>query len=488
MMNGHGKSDGSIVPKKPANKADEAAEWVEGRDLTKGSSSEQTTRRTQSRESVSNALGRTRQVSKKEKRTSFTSLFHHICSPEALLTAYYGLKRSAAPGVDGQTWDAYGTNLEANLLDLSNRLKRGAYRPKPVRRVFIPKADGSTRPIGVTTIEDKVVQSATVAVLNAVYEPLFAGFSYGFRPGRGQHHALDAAHVAITKRRVNWVLDADIRSFFDTINHECLTRFIERKIRDPRVVRLVQKWLKAGILSEEGRIKTGEGAPQGGSVSPVLANIYLHYVYDCWAAKWRKEKAKGDAVFVGYADDTVAGFQYYREARGFLAELRSNLRTVGLELHPEKTRILEFGKFASKSRLERGKRKPETFEFLGFTHICGKDRRGVYQLLRRTSRKRMTRKLQELKAQLRERMHHQIPEVGKWLHTVVRGHNQYFGVPFNLRSLRAFRNRLIRFWYMTLRRRSQKSTLTWDKMYKLAKRWLPLPKITHPFPDKRLVV
>lgn len=488
MMNGHGKSDRSVVPMKPANKAPKAAEWVEERDLTKGSSSEQNTCRTQSRESVTNALGRIRQVSNKERRTSFTSLFHHICSPAALLAAYNRLKRNAAPGVDGQTWAAYGVNLKANLLDLSSRLRKGAYRPKPVRRVFIPKTDGTTRPIGVTAVEDKLVQSATVAVLNAVYEPLFAGFSYGFRPGRGQHNALDAVHVAITKRKVNWVLDADIRGFFDTINHGCLIRLIKRKIGDPRVVRLIQKWLKAGVLSDEGHINTEEGTPQGGNISPVLANIYLHYAYDCWAAKWRKEKSKGDAIFVRYADDTVAGFQYLREAQVFLNQLRENYRDYGLELHPEKTRILEFGKYAVKSRTERGERKPETFEFLGFTHICGKDRRGVYQLLRRTSRKRMTRKLLELKAQLRERMHHQIPETGKWLHTVVRGHNQYFGVPFNLRSLRAFRKRLTRLWFMTLRRRSQKSKLTWDKMGKLASRWLPRPKITHTYPDKRLIV
>ena len=444
--------------------------------------------RTQSRGSVNNALGRIRQVSNKERGTRFTSLFHHIYSPEALLTAFYRLKRDAAPGVDGQTWNSYGANLEENLLELSSRLKRGAYRPNPVRRVFIPKTDGTTRPIGITTIEDKVVQNATVAVLNAVYEPLFAGFSHGFRPGRGQHNALDAVYVAITKKKVKWVLDADIRNFFDTINHECLTRLIERKIQDPRVVRLVQKWLKAGILSEESRIEPEEGAPQGGSISPVLANIYLHYAYDCWAVKWRKERAKGDAFFVRYADDTVAGFQNYQEAQDFLMDMKRRFRDFKLELHPEKTRILQFGRFAASNRAERNEPKPETFDFLGLTHICGKSRRGDFQLLRRTASKRMSRKLKEIKAELRGRMHHRVSETGQWLAAVLRGHYNYYGVPLNYRPLQTFHHRIVLLWLQTLRRRSQKSKLTWEKMDRLANRWLPKPRIAHPFPNKRLVV
>jgi len=488
MMYGHGKSDRSVVPRKPANKADKAAERVEERDLTKGILQEQNTRRTQSRVSVSNALERIRQVSKNDKRTRFTSLYHHICRTDALRNAFYRLKRSAKPGIDGQTWEAYRAKLDENLENLSSRLRKQAYKASPVRRVFIPKADGSQRPIGVTTLEDKLVQVATVAVLNAVYEPLFVGFSYGFRPGRNQHDALDAVHVGINKRKVKWVLDADIRGFFDTINHEHLMRLIEHKIVDPRVTRLIQKWLKAGVLTEEGHTESEIGSPQGGSVSPVLGNIYLHYAYDNWALKWRKEKAKGDAIFVRYADDSIAGFQHRADALGFLTELRSHFRHFGLELHAEKTRILEFGRYANENRKERNMRRAETFEFLGFTHICGCSRAGEFQLQRQTSGKRMTRKLREVKVTLWKRMHHTIPEVGSWLASILRGHYEYFAVPLNYRAISSFRNAILRLWHQTLKRKSQKAKVTWERMSQLAKRWLPKPRIVHPYPNQRLAV
>lgn len=488
MMHSHGKSDGLIVPKKSSNKADEAAEGMEGRGLTKGNLREQNIRRTQSRVSVQSALKRIRQVSKKEKETRFTSLFHHICSVDALLDAFYRLKRNAAPGVDGQSWSEYQVNLGKNLENLSRRLRMGAYQAKPVRRVFIPKADGTTRPLGVTSLEDKLVQSATVAVLNSIYEPLFAGFSYGFRPGRGQHNALDAVSVGITRKKVSWVLDADIRGFFDTINHDFLIRLIEHKIDDPRVVRLIQKWLKAGILLDGTTVQSEVGTPQGGSVSPVLANIYLHYAYDLWAQRWRKERANGDAIFIRYADDSVAGFQHRGDALTFLTELRMNFQKYGLELHPEKTRILEFGRFALENRKRRNQQKPETFDFLGFTHICGRSRAGKFQLQRQTSRKKMTQKLRDIKVELRKRMHHQIPEVGKWLASVIRGHIQYYGVPLNYRALSNFRNQVIRHWQFALSRRSQKANITQDRMSRLASTWLPRPRIIHPYPNQRLIV
>jgi len=488
MMNDHGKSDGPIVPRKSPNKADEAAEGMEGRGPTKGSSQEQNTCRTLSRISVTSALKRIRQISEKDRRTRFTSLYHHIWSDAALRDAFYRLKRDAAPGVDGVTWTEYNAELEQNLADLSNRLRKGAYRAHPVRRVFIPKTDGTKRPLGVTTLEDKIVQNATVAVLNAIYEPLFVGFSYGFRPGRNQHNALDAVSVGITRRKVSWVLDADIRGFFDAINHDCLIRLLEHKIGDPRVVRLIQKWLKAGVLMDGTQTVTELGAPQGGSVSPVLANIYLHHAYDCWAQMWRKEKAQGDAIFVRYADDCIAGFQHQRDAQAFLFDLRSNYRKYGLELHPDKTRILEFGRFALERRNRLNKQRPETFEFLGFTHICGQSRAGKFQLQRHTSKKRMTRKLKEVKDELRKRMHHPVPEVGRWLASVLRGHINYYGVPLNSKALSAFCHQVTWLWRRTLRRRSQKSKVTWERMERITQTWLPKPKIVHPYPDQRLVV
>lgn len=487
-MNDHRKSEGLVVPRKSPNNARRAEEGMEGRGLAKGSPLEQNMRRTQSRISMKSALERIRQASQNDRKKRFTSLFHHIRSTEALRDAFYKLKRDAAPGVDGQTWHEYAVELEQNLKDLSRRLRLGAYKAKPVRRVLIPKTDGSMRPLGVTAFEDKLVQCATVAVLNAVYEPLFAGFSYGFRPGRSQHNALDALSVAIARKKVGWVLDADIRGFFDAINHESLIRLVEQKIGDPRVVRLLQKWLKAGVLEDKVWRDAESGTPQGGCVSPVLANIYLHHAYDLWAQRWRKETAKGDVILVRYADDAVAGFQSLAEARRFLGELKENFAQYALELHPEKTRILEFGRFAAENRKKRGERRPETFDFLGFTHICGTSRAGKFQLQRRTSKRRMSRKLKEIGKELRERMHQPIPVVGGWLGSVVRGHFQYFGVPLNLRALAAFHHQAKRLWRWTLNRRSQKSKVTWERMDRLVSRWLPKPKIVHPYSSERLVV
>src|SRR6266576_3211963 len=373
-----------------------------------------------------------RQVASKDKKLRFTALLHHIYNLETLRMAYFSLKKEAAPGVDGETWRNYGETLEDNLQDLSHRLKRGAYRAKPVRRVYIPKADGRQRPLRVPALEDKIVQRAAVEVLNAIYETDFLGFSYGFRPGRSQHQALDALYTGLLTRRVNWVLDLDIQGFFDGISHEWLVKFIEHRVADRRVVRLIQKWLNAGVLEDGKRIRMEEGTPQGGSASPLLANVYLHYVFDLWVQAWRRKRAHGDVIVVRFADDIVVGFQVQADAERFRAELDERMRKFSLELHPEKTRLLEFGPFAINNRQRRGEGKPETFNFLGFTHICVKKRsNGMYTVLRQTIRKRLQTKLNEVKAELRRRMHEPIPKQGKWLQAVVRGHLRYYGVPMN---------------------------------------------------------
>jgi group II intron reverse transcriptase/maturase len=419
----------------------------------------------------------------------FTALLHHVYNVEMLREAFFSLKREAAPGVDGQTWRHYGEALEENLQDLSDRLKRGAYRAKPVRRVFIPKADGRQRPLGVTALEDKIVQRAAVEVLNAIYETDFLGFSYGFRPGRSQHKALDALYAGLLTRKVNWVLDIDIRGFFDAIEHEWLVKFVEHRIADRRVVRLIQKWLNAGVLEEGKRMRVEEGTPQGGSASPLLANIYLHYAFDLWVQAWRQKQAHGDVIVVRFADDIVIGFQSKSDAERFWAELIERLGKFGLELHPEKTRLLEFGPFAAENRRRRGQGKPETFNFLGFTHICGKKRsNGRFTVVRQTIRKRLQAKLGEVKAELQRRMHDPIPEVGKWLGSVVGGHIRYYGVPMNSPALHVFRFRVGWLWHRALSRRSQTGRVLWDRMRRLIDRYLPPAHICHPYPLRRLGV
>ena len=496
MMNGRRKSDRPVVATKPANKVDATsntdatmAERVERRGLAKGKTPRQNTNRTLDRATVRSALRRIRQAAVKDKKVKFTSLMHHIYNLSQLREAYYLLKRDAAPGVDGETWRQYGENLESNLADLSARLRRGAYRAKPVRRVFIAKADGRQRPLGVTTLEDKIVQRATVEVLNAIYETDFLGFSYGYRPGKGPHHALDALYVGLLTRKVDWVLDGDISSFFDSLDHEWLVKFIEHRVADQRVVRLIRKWLNAGVL-EEGVWKCNdEGTPQGGSASPLLANIYLHYVFDLWVQHWRKTKAKGDVIVVRWADDFVMGFEHQADAARFHHELAERFAKFKLKLHSEKTRVIEFGRFAIYRRKRRGQGKPETFNFLGFTHICAKKRsNGMFTVLRRTMSKRKRAKLKEVKTELRKRMHHRVTEVGKWLRLVVEGHNRYYGVPSNSPSLSSFRFLVGRHWYWTLRRRSQTRRLTWEQMSRLINRWLPPPTLHHPYPLRRLGV
>ena len=434
------------------------------------------------------ALERIRQAARRDKKLRFTALLHHIASPESLRAAYFRLKREAAPGVDGQTWRAYGQALEDNVRDLSERLQRGAYRAKPVRRAYIPKADGRQRPLGVPTLEDKLVQRATVEVLNAIYETDFLGFSYGFRPGRSQHNALDALYTGLLTRRVNWVLDADIRGFFDAIDHGWLVKFVEHRIADRRVVRLIQKWLNAGVLEDGTRTRSDEGTPQGGSASPLLANLYLHYVFDLWVQRWRTTQAQGDVIVVRYADDFLVGFQRQSDAERFLAELRERFRKFHLELHPDKTRLLQFGPFADETRRRGGRGKPETFDFLGFTHICGKKRNGRFTVLRQTMRNRLQAKLSEVKAQLRHRWHDPIPEVGQWLRSVVGGHIRYYGVPMNGSALALFRFQVGWLWQRALSRRSQTGRVPWTRMRRLIETYLPPARVCHPYPLRRLGV
>lgn len=490
MMHGQGKSDRPVVPAKSPNKTAQAvAEAMEGRGLAKGNLPEQNMLRTLSREGMRSALERVRQAAKKDRTKRFTALLHHVYSLDTLRTAYFSLKKEAAPGVDGQTWRHYGEALEEHLQDLCGRLKRGAYRAKPVRRVYIAKDGGGQRPLGVTTLEDKIVQRAAVEVLNAIYETDFLGFSYGFRPGRSQHDCLDALYVGLLTKPVNWVLDVDIRGFFDSIDHGWLVKFVEHRIADRRVIRLIQKWLNAGVLEDGKRMRVEEGTPQGGSASPLLANIYLHYVFDLWVRAWRRKCARGEMIVVRYADDIVLGFQVKSDAERFRAELTERLAKFALELHPEKTRLLEFGPYAAARRARRGLGKPETFNFLGFTHICAKKRsNGRFTVLRQTMRKRLQAKLCEVKAELRQRMHEPVPVLGQWLGSVVRGHLRYYGVPMNSPALHLFRFQIGRMWHRALCRRSQNGRVRWERMYRLLDRWLPPARVCHPYPLRRFGV
>lgn len=493
MSHGNGKSDRVVVPEKLPNKAagaiPAAAEAVEGRTRAKGNAVRAHTDRTPSRGyDVQSALDGIRRTAKGNRQARFTTLMHHVYAPERLRAAYDALKRDSAPGVDGQTWHQYGQNLQENLRDLSARLARGGYHAKPVKRVYIDKADGSQRPLGIPALEDKIVQRSTVEVLNAIYEQDFLGFSYGFRPGKGAHHALDAVSVGIGIRKVNWVLDADISKFFDTIEHDWLIRFIEHRVADARIVRLIRKWLNAGVLEGGRRTRSELGTVQGGSISPLLANIYLHYAFDLWVQQWRNRHARGDVVIVRYADDWVAGFQFKDDAERFMREVSLRLGQFGLRLHPDKTRLIEFGRFAQTNRRRAGRGKPQTFDFLGFTHCCGRSRRGKFMVLRLTSAKRVRGKLRALKDELRRRMHWPIAQQGQYLRAVVGGHARYFGVPGNGARLSSFRFQAARLWHRTLCRRSQTKHLPWKRMLRIISHWLPPVRICHPYPNQRLIV
>jgi len=485
-MNEGGKSDDCVVPANPPNKvtaAAGAAEVGEGRRSAKGNTASKTLPGHRAGSGASNALDRVREAARGDKGARFTALLHHV-DLARLRKAYWAIRPQAAPGVDGVTWAEYGQDLEANLRDLHARVQSGRYRAKPSRRVYIPKADGRQRPLGIASLEDKIVQRAVVEVLNAVYEVDFRRFSYGFRPGRKPHDALDALAVGVTSRRVNWVLDADIRDFFTKLDHGWLGRFLRHRIADERVLRLISKWLTAGVIEDGQWTECDEGSPQGASVSPLLANVYLHYVLDLWVDWWRKQPGRGDVVIVRWADDFIVGFEDEQDAHQFLTELRERFAKFGLELHPDKTRLIEFGRNAGWKRAKRGLGKPETFDFLGFTHICQRSK-GRFWVKRITIAKRMRAKLREVKAELRRRRYLPVPEQGAWMRSVLQGHAAYYAVPGNSDAVVAFRTEVIRHWHKALRRRSQRTRLTWARMNRLVKRWLPPVRILHPFPAER---
>jgi RNA-directed DNA polymerase len=479
------KSDGRVVPVKLSNNAQGgAAEAVEGRRPAKGNAASETRPGLSAGQGALSELSRVRRVAQTDKDARFTALLHHV-DVDRLRLAYFSLRPKAAPGVDGVTWHEYGQNLEGNLQDLHARVHRGGYRAKPSRRVFIPKPDGRQRPLGVASLEDKILQRAVVEVLNAIYEQDFVGFSYGFRPGRKPHDALDALAFGINRKRVNWVLDADFRDYFSSLDHRWLERFVEHRIADKRVLRLIQKWLAAGVVEEGSWTALEDGVPQGASASPLLANVYLHYVFDLWAHQWRTRRARGDVVIVRFADDFVVGFEHRDDAERFWADLRERLAQFSLELNAEKTRLIEFGRFAAGNRQARGLGKPETFQFLGFTHVCAKTKKGRFKLKRITDSKRVRAKLRANRLEMRRRMHQPIPDQGRWLASVLRGHYRYYAVPDNIEALSAFHRQITRNWMWTLRRRSQRTTVNWERMRHLADRWLPQPQILHPWPEQR---
>ena len=460
---------------------------VEERGMAKRNTDDPTRPGRSAGEGVSSGLDRVREVARRDKDARFTALLHHV-DLDCLWRAYVAIRPQAAPGIDGVTWDSYGEHLRENLEGLLERVRSGAYRASPSRRAYIEKADGRLRPLGIATLEDKILQRAVVEVLSAIYEEDFLGFSYGFRPGRSPHDALDALTVGIERKRVNWVLDADVKDFFTSLDHDWLARFVEHRIADKRVLRLIQKWINAGVI-EDGKWSASEvGAPQGASASPLLANIYLHYVLDRWVRQWRKRHAHGDVIIVRFADDFVAGFEHKSDAEQFLGDLRERFSKFNLELHPDKTRLIEFGRNAARDRKARGDGKPETFDFLGFTHFCGKNKSGGFWLRRKTISKRMRAKLAEVKDQIKRRRHLPIPEQGAWLGSVVRGHLAYYAVPGNIDAVAAFRDEVTRLWFEALRRRSQRTRINWNRMRLYVTRWLPPARTLHPFPIVRFNV
>ena len=480
------KSDCAVVPVNQPNKGGRlSAEAGEGRAQMRENIVQSHMHPTQSGKRMSQGLNGVRKAAKERKQERFTALLHHL-NVDLLRDSFFALQRKASPGVDGVTWQEYEPGLEDRLTDLHSRVHRGAYRAQPSRRVYIPKADGRQRPLGVAALEDKIVQQAVVTVLNQIYEADFKGFSYGFRPGRSPHQALDALTVGIQRKRVNWVIDADIRGFFDNMSHEWTTKFIEHRVADRRILRLIQKWMKAGV-SEDGQwSETKLGTPQGAVASPLLANLYLHYVFDLWVEVWRKKMAKGDVIVVRYADDLVLGFQHRTDAERFLREFRDRLAKFGLELHADKTRLIEFGRFAARNRKQRGEGKPETFTFLGFTHFCGQrisDK--AFIVWRITAKKRMVAKLKAIKAELQRRKHHRTTEVGAWLRKVVLGYYQYHAVPGNSTQLRIFQRRVCWLWRSVLVRRSQRAQVRWARLSPVLTRWIPQPRTLHPYPDAR---
>lgn len=480
------KSDAPIVPKKPPNKG-QPAEVVEGRGAVKGNADESPAHRTPSRESALTGLERVRETAKLDRRLKFTALLHHI-TPSLLVESFYELNKKSAVGVDGVTWQEYENILYERVHELHREIHVGAYRAQASRRIYILKADGNLRPIGIAAVEDKIVQHAVATVLSAIYEEDFLGFSYGFRSGRGQHDALDALWMGISTRKIGWIVDADISAFFDTIDHDWMLKFLQHRISDKRILRLIKNWLKAGVIEDGKRTASERGTPQGSVISPLLANIYLHYVFDTWANHWRKHNANGDVIMVRYADDSVLGFQYEGEAMRFLEALRERLAKFGLALHPQKTRLIEFGRYAEKRRERRGLGRPETFDFLGFTHCCSTTRNGGFKMLRLTIKKRMRATLAAIRVKLKLKLHDPIEHVGKWLKSVLQGYYNYFAVPDNLRRLAGFHYEVCRAWRRAIGRRSQKGVMIWAKFGLLVAKYLPQPRRVHPYPPERFAL
>ena len=480
------KSHCAVVPvNQPNREAEASAEAGEGRAQMKENTDQLNMPLTQSGKRMSQGLDGVRKAAKERKQERFTSLLHHL-NVDLLRDSFYALQRKASPGMDGVTWQEYETGLEDRLIDLHSRVHRGAYRAQPSRRVYIPKADGRQRPLGIAAVEDKVVQQAVVTILNQIYEVDFKGFSYGFRPGRSPHQALDALTVGIQRKKVNWILDADVMGFFDNLSHEWAIKFIEHRVADQRILRLIRKWLKAGVSEDRQWSKTDKGTPQGAVASPLIANVYLHYLFDLWADVWRRKAAKGDVIIVRYADDVVLGFQHRADAVRFLEEFKERLAKFGLELHPDKTRLIEFGRYATRERQRRGEGKPETFNFLGFTHFCGQRyKTETFTVWRITAKKRMVAKLKIVKAELRRRKHDRTSQVGLWLRSVVTGYYQYHAVPGNIDQLRLFQHRVNRLWRNVLVRRSQRARKKWEKFAPVFERWIPPPRVLHPYPDTR---
>jgi len=488
-MNADRKSDESVVPAKLANNGgtEPSAELVEESDSTKRNDGPSALSRTQSRtKHKSRGLHGVREAARKDSTLKFTALLHHV-NEDCLTEAFFNLKKTVAVGVDGVTWHEYERDMEANIADLHGRIHRGAYRAKPSRRVWIPKSDGRQRPLGIASLEDKIVQQAVLWVLQSIYEQDFLGFSYGFRPGRSPHNALDALSVAITSKKVNWILDADIEGFFDTIDHEWLVEFLEHRIGDRRILRLIRKWLRAGVSEEGEWSKTTVGAPQGSVISPLLSNVFLHYVFDLWIEWWRKDRRHGDVVVVRYADDFVIGFEHHNEATACLEELRTRFAKFGLKLHEGKTRLIEFGRYASERRKRRGEGRPETFDFLGFTHKCAKSRKnGWFTIHRHSMAKRMRATLQAIKVKLQKRMHRPLGETARWLRSVVQGWLNYHAIPGNSNRIGRFVDEVTRLWLHVIRRRSQRGRCwNWKRMHRLVRKHLPRPRIIHPYPDQR---
>ena len=479
------KSDALVLPGKPSNKGEQPAEMGEGRSAAKGNAEQDPAPRTQSRNNgASMGLQGVRQAARRDRRLRFTALLHHI-TPQLLMDSFYSLQKNAAAGVDGVTWREYEKILPQRVTEMHRKIHSGAYRATPSRRVYIPKADGRQRPLGIASIEDKIVQQAVVTVLSAIYEEDFLGFSYGFRPGRGQHDALDALTAGIKSRSVNWIVDADIRSFFDEIDHGWMLRFLEHRIADQRVIRLIRKWLEAGVIEDGKRIPAVKGTPQGAVISPLLANIYLHYAFDLWVQHWRKQPGRGEVIVLRYADDSVVGFEKEGTARGFLADLRERLTRFGLSLHPDKTRLIEFGRYAAERRRKRGQGRPETFDFLGFTHCCGTNQQGKFQVVRLTAKKRMRATVTAIRDKLYQRRHEPVPIVGAWLQRVLNGYFAYHAVPTNLLRLDGFRDEVCRAWRHALLRRSQRHRLNWARFNRLTRKYVPPCRVLHPYPEER---